>query len=68
MPFSPELRAKIDAARSAFAPQGDDELSVLRRKLAAREGRPEYADSVNKIRARIAELEAAGAVQGESNV
>lgn len=35
------------------------ELATLKRKLAARKGRPEYAENVREIEARIAELEKA---------
>lgn len=38
-----------------------DELVILRRKLAAREGKPGYAANVEAIKARIAELEAQNA-------
>lgn len=36
-----------------------DELTSLKEKLRAREGRPGYADNVEMIRARIAEREKA---------
>jgi hypothetical protein len=36
----------------------DQELAALRAKLSARDGKPEYAGSVQAIKARIARLEA----------
>jgi hypothetical protein len=39
----------------------ETELDVLKRKLAAREGRAGYKDNVEAIKRRIAELEAASA-------
>lgn len=35
----------------------DEELALLREKLAVREGRPGLAENVREIKARIAELE-----------
>lgn len=59
MPFSPELQSRIDAARSGLtADPAQDELSVLKRKLKAREGHPGFKANCEELRARIAELEA----------
>lgn len=35
----------------------DQEIALLREKLAAREGRPGFAENVREIKRRIAELE-----------
>lgn len=58
MPFDPELQARIDAARSGLA-QGLDmsELGILKRKLAAREGKPGFEANVAELKAQIARLE-----------
>lgn len=58
MPFDPDLQARIDKARAGIGnTSGDDELSRLRAKLAAREGNPGFKDNVIAIKARIAELQ-----------
>lgn len=59
MPFDPELQARIDAARSKLEPGATD---PLRRKLAAREGKPGYAANVAEIKH---ELETRGGDEGE---
>jgi len=56
MPRSPDLQARIDAIRATAAPESD-ELTALRTKLAAREGRAGFKANVIEIKARIAELE-----------
>lgn len=57
MPLLPELQARIDTARASLAPAGDDELSQLKRKLAARDGKAGFKANCADLRARIAELE-----------
>ncbi len=44
--------------RDAVQSFRDDRLAELKRKLAARRGKPEYAENVKAIEAEIARLEA----------
>lgn len=58
MAFDPELQARIDAAREGLSGPIDlSELGILKRKLAAREGRPGFKANCEELRAKIAELE-----------
>jgi hypothetical protein len=58
MPLDPDLQTRIDAARAGLSVVVDtSELGILKRKLAAREGKPGFKDNCAELRARIAELE-----------
>lgn len=60
MAINPELQARIEALRSSgkAVVTSTDELSVLRQKLAAREGVAGYTSNVEALKARIQEMEA----------
>ena len=58
MAFDADLQARIDAAREGLSGPIDlSELGILKRKLAAREGKPGFKANSEELRAKIAELE-----------